>query len=58
VEKDERLEDLCNVYNELNIKEKKKMEKIAVRAFIIQMSKDKFSIENKEDTELKNEFEI
>ncbi|GHT61631.1 hypothetical protein FACS1894109_20300 [Spirochaetia bacterium] len=56
--KDERLEDLCGVYKELDIEEKKKMERIAIRLFNTQMandSKELSSIAKCDDTEFRNE---
>jgi hypothetical protein len=57
VVKDEKLDDLCGVYKELNIEEKKKMERIAVRLFntqILNDNKELPSVEKREDTELRN----
>jgi hypothetical protein len=58
VVKDERLDDLCGVYKKLNIKEKKKVERIAVRLFNTQMSNDNkelSSVDKHDDTELMND---
>jgi hypothetical protein len=52
IKNDDRLEDICKTYKELNVEEKKKLERIAVRLFntqtIIETDKSISTEENDE----------
>jgi hypothetical protein len=59
IKTDEKLEDICKTYRELNIQEKKKLERMAVRLFNTQtlIEKDKSILKetNNENEENYNE---
>jgi hypothetical protein len=59
IKNDEKLEDICKAYRELNIEEKKKLERMAVRLFNTQtlIEKDKSILAETNNEKFENETE-